>query len=115
MRHLCRPDPWPSYVNETSATMNIKCYSAMWGPNEFTCNGVLSGYDGSLDLASIEVPILLTCGEFDEATPTSCSVFAEMISNSELTEFANASHMAFVEDRASYVAKVREFLRTGLK
>ena len=41
----------------------------MWGPTEFISTGVLRDYNGSAELASIDVPTLLTCGEFDEATP----------------------------------------------
>lgn len=109
-RHFCRVDPWPRYVVETFEVLNEDCYAGMWGPNEFTCNGVLRDYDGSGDLASIGAPTLMTCGEFDEATPASCRAFADMIPNAELVEFKNASHLAFVEDRENYIATVRRFL-----
>ena len=109
-RHFCRVDPWPDYVKETFDVLNEACYAGMWGPNEFTCNGVLGDYDSSGDLASINVPTLITCGEFDEATPASCHEFANMIPNAEFVEFENASHLAFVEDRENYIAKARQFL-----
>lgn len=109
-RHFCRLVPWPDYVMETFDVLNEVCYAAMWGPNEFTCNGVLGDYDSSGDLAYVNVPTLITCGEFDEAMPASCREFASMIPNAEFIEFKNASHLAFVEDRENYIAKARQFL-----
>jgi len=109
-RHLCRVDPWPGYVMETFEVLNGDCYAGMWGPNEFTCTGVLGDYDASGDLASISVPTLITCGEFDEATPTSCRAFSEMIPDAKFVAFKGASHLAFVEDRENYSATARRFL-----
>lgn len=111
-RHLCRLDHWPDYVTDTFETLNDTCYAGMWGPNEFTCNGTLSDYDGTDGLASINVPTLMTCGEFDEAVPTSCREYANMIPEVTFVEFKNTSHMAFVEDRINYIATVRRFLVT---
>ncbi len=109
-RHLCRLDPWPDYVLDTFNMLNGDCYEGMWGPNEFTCNGMLSDYDGSGELGSITVSTLMTCGEFDEAVPASCRDYAAMIPNAEFIEFRDASHLAFVEDRENYIAQLRRFL-----
>lgn len=109
-RHLCRLDPWPDAVLRTFELINAACYAAMWGPNEFTCTGILRGYDGAHALPDIRVPTLVTCGAFDEATPESTRVFAEMIPNAAFEVFAASSHMAFVEERAAYIARMRNFL-----
>lgn len=109
-RHLCRTDPWPPEVMHTLEAMNPDCYAAMWGPNEFTCTGVLQGYDGRAGLARIAVPTLLTCGQHDEATPDSTRAFAAMIAQPKCEVFAQSSHMAFVEERAGYIAALRRFL-----
>ena len=82
----------------------------MWGPNEFTCSGLIENYDGTAGLSSINVPTLMTCGEFDEATPASCEFFAKKIHNAESVVFGNASHLAFIEDRENYIATLRKFL-----
>ena len=108
--HLCRADPWPRYVTDTFETLNNKCYVGMWGPNEFTCTGVLHDYDGTHDLSSIEVPTLMTFGEHDEAAPASCREYALAIPSVSCVEFADASHLAFVEDRDNYISVVRSFL-----
>lgn len=64
-RHLCRRDPWPDFVAATfePRLFNKRCYEGMWGPTEFISTGVLRDYNGSAELASIDVPTLLTCGE----------------------------------------------------
>ena len=109
-RHFCRSDPWPGYVTDTFEALNNKCYAGMWGPNEFTCTGVLRGYDGTAALSSIEVPTLMTFGEHDEAAPASCREYALAIPSVSCAEFADASHLAFVEDRDNYISVVRSFL-----
>ena len=103
--------PAPGYVEATFNTLNETCYGGMWGPNEFTCSGVLKDYDGTQELADIEVPVLLTCGEHDEAAPVSCREFAAMIRDCEYVEFADASHLAFVEVPDAYLAAVNRFLQ----
>lgn len=111
-RHLCRTDPWPDFLDRSLANMNLTCYEAMWGPNEFTCTGVLAGYDGTDGLGRIEVPTLFTCGAFDEATPHSTEAFAARVDDAEFQVFTSSSHMAFIEERDAYVACLRKFLRS---
>ena len=76
----------------------------MRGPNEFTRTGVLGDYDGAPDLSRIVAPTLITCGQFEEATPDSCGCFADLIPSAELLVFNNASYLAFVEVRQKYIA-----------
>lgn len=109
-RHFCRSNPWPDYVMETMNALNETCYAGMWGPNEFTCNGLLSNYDGLAELGTIQTPTLVTCGEFDEATPASCKTFVSLIPEAQYAEFANASHLTFVDSRESYIEALRKFL-----
>jgi len=109
--HFCRTAPWPDYVLDTMNNMNETCYQGMWGPNEFTCNSELLGnYDGLPGLNSITVPTLVTCGEYDEATPASCRAFADLIPNAHFAEFENASHLTFVDSRDEYINALRQFL-----
>jgi len=111
-RHLCRADPWPDYLVHALDDMNLTCYEAMWGPNEFTCTGVLAGYDGSAGLSQIAVPTLFTCGAFDEATPASTRRFAEQTPGARFELFEASSHMAFIEERDAYMATLRSFLKS---
>ncbi len=110
-RHFCRADPWPDYVLDTMNNMNETCYEGMWGPNEFTCNSELLGnYDGLAELETIAVPTLITCGEFDEATPASCRTVTNLIPTARFAEFEDASHLTFVDKRHEYIATLRQFL-----
>ncbi len=109
-RHFCRIDPWPDYLEKTFDLLNEQCYSGMWGPNEFTCSGVLKNYDGTSALRNIKAPTLVTCGEFDEATPTSCRKFVEYIPDAQFLEFEGASHLAFIEVRKKYLSAISEFI-----
>jgi proline iminopeptidase len=109
-RHFCRANPWPDYVMETMNALNETCYAGMWGPNEFTCNGLLRNYDGLTELEAIQAPTLVTCGEYDEATPTSCKAFVSLIPDARYAEFENASHLTFVDSREKYIETLRKFL-----
>ncbi len=109
-RHFCRANPWPDYVMETMNALNETCYAGMWGPNEFTCNGLLRNYDGLTELETIQTPTLVTCGEFDEATPASCKAFVNLIPDARYAEFENASHLTFVDNREKYIETLRKFL-----
>jgi len=109
-RHFCRTNPWPDYVMETMNALNETCYTGMWGPNEFTCNGLLRNYDGLTELEAIQTPTLVTCGEYDEATPASCKAFVSLITDARYAEFENASHLTFVDSREKYIETLRKFL-----
>ncbi|MEM7223322.1 MAG: proline iminopeptidase-family hydrolase [Pseudomonadota bacterium] len=109
-RHVCRADPLPPYVLRSFEQANMTCYVTMWGPSEFTVTGSLKTYDGAGSLGRIAVPTLFTCGEHDEATPAACAHFAAMVPGARLEVIADASHMAFAERRADYIAVVRRFL-----
>lgn len=111
-RHLCRADPWPDHLERSLDDMNLTCYAGMWGPNEFTCTGVLAGYDASDDLPRISVPTLFTCGAFDEATPVSTQAFSDRVPRAKFEVFSASSHMAFIEERTAYIETIRQFLQT---
>lgn len=111
-RHLCRADPWPDFLQRSLDAMNLSCYGAMWGPNEFTCTGVLADYDGTDALSEIAAPTLFTCGAFDEATPDSTRAFSEHVPGAGFELFAASSHMAFIEERGAYIETLRIFLRS---
>jgi proline-specific peptidase len=109
-RHFCRASPWPDYVMLTMDALNDTCYSGMWGPNEFTCNGLLRDYDGLAQLKFIQAPTLITCGEFDEAAPASCKTFTQLIPDARYAEFEDSAHLTFVDSRDKYIETIRRFL-----
>lgn len=112
-RHLCRADPWPWEIERAFELFNYDLYQAMWGPAEFTSNGILKDYDGDRRLGEIDVPTLYTCGEFDEATPAACRSFAEMTPNARVRVAEGCSHTAHLEKPDHYLKVIEAFLSDG--
>jgi proline-specific peptidase len=109
-KHLCRLWPWPECVTKTFQDMNRDLYEYMWGPSEFTITGTLKNYERLDQLKNIKIPILFTCGRFDEATPESTGEYNRNMPNSELVVFEDASHMHHIEQQEAYLDTVRSFL-----
>lgn len=110
-RHLCRASPWPDCVERTFAGMGADVYETMWGPSEFgPVTGRLQNWDVTGRLAEIGVPTLVTGGRYDEARPEHLAVLAEGISDCEPVILENSPHLAFVEERDSYLGVVQDFL-----
>ncbi len=109
--HLCRLEEWPDSMNRTFEKMGAGVYNYMWGPSEFTMTGTLKDFDQSLHLHEISVPVLFTCGRYDEATPESTAYYQSMLPGSELMIFEDASHMHHIEMTDEYLSLVRDFLR----
>lgn len=62
-------------------------------------------------LSGINVPTLITCGEFDEFTSESAQYFQSRIPGSLLSVFRDASHMHHVEKEEEYRQLVGEFIK----
>jgi proline iminopeptidase len=110
-RHVCRLDPWPECVERTFAGMGADVYLTMWGPSEFgPVTGRLRDWDVTARLPEIGVPALVTGGRYDEARPAHLAVLAEGLRDAELVIFEDSSHMAFSEERESYIRVAGDFL-----
>lgn len=108
--HVCRLDPWPEALMRTFNRVAADVYGHMWGPSEFTITGTLGTYDRVARLKEITVPVLFTCGEFDEATPAATAWYRENLPGSEMIVFEGASHEHHLEKREAYIAALRGFL-----
>lgn len=113
--HLCRLDPWPDCLNRAVEKMGTEVYEYMWGPSEFTLNGTLKDADITGQLGLINIPTLLTCGEFDEATPATTQFYQSKIPGSEIHVFSNASHEHPLEKKDEYLEVARSFLHRSEK
>ncbi len=109
-RHVCRLDPWPDYVMQSFELFNADLYGYLWGPSESLVTGVLKDYEAEPRLSRINVPVLYTCGEHDEATPDSTRAFQMATLGAKLEVFADASHTPQAETRAAFIASLRKFL-----
>lgn len=109
-RHLNRMHPWPAELNRAFELANLDLYVTMWGNTEFNATGTLKDFDVSGDLGRIEVPSLVICGEYDEATPAACKDFAAKVPNAEVEIVEDASHTSHLEQREAFMGKLRAFL-----
>ena len=109
-KHVCRVDPWPSYVDEAFAQTGQEVYNVMNGPSEFHVIGVIKDFDILDRLPTITVPTLVTCGRYDEVTPATNEAVHRAIPGSEMVMFENSSHLSFVEETEPYLKTVSDFL-----
>jgi proline iminopeptidase len=109
--HVCRMNLWPDCLNRTFEKLAYEMYQYMWGPSEFTTTGTLRDYDRSDGLVEIKVPVLFTCGRYDECTPSTASYYSSMLPGSEMVVFEDASHEHHLEKTAEYLSVVRDFLK----
>jgi L-proline amide hydrolase len=109
-RHICRLEPEPEVLARARAKFGAQVYETMWGPNEFTPTGTLTGWDVTGRLGKIRVPTLITSGRYDECTPALVEPLQRGIAGSEWVLFEDSAHMAYLEEPERYLAVVAEFL-----
>lgn len=109
-RHVCRLEPWPECLERCFGRLALPVYNQMWGASEFTITGSLRDYDISHRLAELNLPVLYTCGEFDEAAPATTAWYAGLTPGARLAVLAGASHVHHLEAEAEFLALVREFM-----
>ncbi len=112
MRYLLlKNNPWSSDVDSTLAHSNESVYATMWGPNEFNVTGTLKTYDRTDRLRELSLPVLFTCGRYDEATPASAAYYQSLTPNAKLAVLENSAHLTMQDEPELYVQVLRDFLR----
>ncbi len=109
-RHLCRLDPWPEALEQSNAGASLDVYHIMWGPSEFYMTGTLADYDRTDRLGEISVPMLFTCGAYDEATPEATAWYQSLVPHSQMAVFDESAHLPHLEQPDEYLGVVRKFL-----
>jgi pimeloyl-ACP methyl ester carboxylesterase len=109
--HFCRLDPPQPEQEQWQAKRNVAVYEAMWGPNEWTCDGVLAGSGRRDRLGEIRVPTLVLSGRYDACTPAIAETLARGIPDAEHVLFEHSAHIPFVDERERYRAVLTDFLR----
>ena len=96
-RHLCRLEEWPNCMLRSIENLHHNTvYESINGPNEFTTIGNLRYWNRTPDLDRIKIPVLITCGRYDELGPA-CAATLQ-------------AHVAHVEEPEAYRKSVSEFL-----
>ena len=109
--YIARHQPWSADLDSAFAQIGQAVYTTMDGPSEFSVTGTLRDYDGRPFLKELSLPVLYTCGQYDEALPRTVASFAAETPGAEMQIFANAAHCTAEDDSASYVPAIRAFLR----
>lgn len=109
-RHVCQLSPWPDPLQRSMNQLNAGIYEYMWGPSEFRATGTLKDFDRTLELGRIAVPLLITCGDMDEASPRTCAMYSERAPLAEVVVFGEASHSHHLEHPEAYLRVVQRFL-----
>ncbi len=108
--HFCRLEPPPPETEQWKAKRNVAVYEAMWGPNEWTCTGVLRGWDVRHRLGEIRVPTLVLSGRHDACTPAVAATLVRGIPGAEHAVFEHSAHVPFVEEPERYRSVLLAFL-----
>ncbi len=109
-KHVCRLDPWPDYLQEALAKLNTDVYLTMWGPSEFTITGNLRSLDLLPELQRITQPVLLVCGDRDEAGVKTVKDYQMAFPDAEMAVIPNASHLHQIEQPSIFKLIVNLFL-----
>lgn len=111
-RYVNHLEKIPVAMQRASNKMNLDIYHYMWGDSEFIVNGTLKDFDPTIKIPNIEVPILLLCGRFDEATPEAVKYFNGLFHNSHFKIFEDSAHTPFWNQRKEYIKTVQDFLQS---
>jgi proline iminopeptidase len=110
-KFVCILDPWPDFLWEAFNRLSMDVYGTMWGPSEFTITGKLKDFDLYPELYRITQPVLLACGDRDEAGVKSVKDFQTAFPNAQMAVIPGASHLHQIEKPEIYKAVVSDFLR----
>ena len=89
---------------------NLEILEYMWGPSDFTVTGTLKDFDRTDDLATLTMPVLFHCGEFDEARPDTVRQQAALTPNAEVAIIPGAGHLTMIDAPEQANRAIREFL-----
>lgn len=107
IRHVCRIDPWPPFLERTIAR---------WDPRVGRQLDTLPRPEGTKDwdvsglLGAIRAPTLITAGRHDGLAHGQHELLHAGIPGSELALFERSSHYAHAEEPERYLAILEDFL-----
>jgi proline iminopeptidase len=108
-RYLCRLPELPSEVSSLMM-LSHAAFRTLWGPDEFNALGNLRYWNVDEQLTRLRLPVLVTCGRYDEITPKLTGNIHRRIKGSKFVIFEKSSHLAMWEERKRCMAVVRSFM-----
>lgn len=109
-RHVCRLSPWPDFLQEAFSRLNPEVYNSMWGMSEFTISGSLRDLNLVPSLHRLAVPVLLVCGDNDEADPRTVKEYQLSFPDADMAVIPGASHLHHLEQPEIFKTIVGDFL-----
>lgn len=109
-KYLARKTPWSPDIDSAFSQMAENVYLYMEGPSEFTISGQLENYDITSRLGEIKVPTLFTCGEFDEARPSTVKYFQSLVPGAQLAVIPGAGHLTMDDNPVANNKIIADFL-----
>jgi L-proline amide hydrolase len=97
----CRLDPFPEHVMHSFLNLNDEVYQIMQGP-EWNVTGNLKGWDVTVRLGEIKLPVLVTSGRYDEMTAPLVEPLVAGIKGAEHVVFHDSAHLAMAEEPDRY-------------
>ena len=99
-----------SFINAFS-DFNWRIREVMWGPDVLIPTGPFAHYDRTEQLATVKIPVLLTCGRYDSTTPMYLEWHKQQFPNAETAVFEHSGHLHFLEESEEYNRVLRDFLK----
>lgn len=96
---------------EATAQSNRDQYEALSGPSEVHVTGELRTWTCTDRIRALDMPILLTSGRHDEATPTLMQQATALLPTTRWHLFENSAHMPHLEEPERYLDAVDTFLQ----
>jgi proline iminopeptidase len=109
-RHPVKAD-----VDSMFAMLGAEQYRYFQGENETMVVGTLKGYSAMSILPTIQVPVLMTTGEFDELGPKLIAQHAKLIPGAKFIMYKDAGHITQWDAAEQSVKDAREFLKAADK
>lgn len=106
-----RTAPAPDCFTSSASGLNEQIYVGMQGASEFTISGVLGDFNVTGRLHEINVPVLLTHGQFDTMRPSIVKKMEQQIKSSERVLFPHSGHVSMIDDAGLMNDVVADFVR----
>lgn len=107
---LQRTEKHPADTDSMEKYAGTNVYEYMWGPSEFKATGTLKNYNRLQDLYKITVPVLLTCGQYDEARPATVKYYQSLIAGARFIVIKNSGHATMIDNTKDNNKAIKDFL-----